>query len=930
MSQDDDGTAEHLLSVISEVVAATRPTRSTPPVRLDSRLDTELGLDSLSVAETLVRLEAAFGVSLPEAVLATAETPDDLLRAVVAAGPRRPAPSVQAGPRHAEADADAVAAPSTTSTLVDVLRWHAARHPERVHIRLLADGGLTSMTYDDLDRDARAVAAGLAGREVPAGSSIAIMLPTGRGYFATFFGALYAGCVPVPIYPPGKPSVLEEHLLRQAGVLDNARAVVLVTVAQARGLARLVAPRIPTLRHVLTPEELQAAPASAPLPASAGDTALLQYTSGSTGAPKGVVLTHRNLLANIRATGEAGGIRPTDVFVSWLPLYHDMGLIGSWLLSLTFGLPFVVMSPLAFLARPSRWLWAMHEHGGTVSGGPNFGFELCLRHADAEGLDGLDLSRWRIAFNGAEPVSPATVTRFAERFAAHGLDPGAITPVYGLAESAVALTVPPIGRGAVIDRVERDPLARHGRAVPAHADEPTAVSFVACGPPIPGHRVRIADEAGATLGERRQGRVQFTGPSATSGYHRNPEATRELFDGDWLDSGDLGYLAEGDLYLTGRVKDLIIRAGRNLHPSEIEEAVGTIDGVRKGCVAAFPTTDPVGGTEHLVVVAETRTTDAEERAHLSERVTAMVGDVTGTPPDRVVLAPPGAVPKTSSGKIRRAETRRRYEHEQLAPRQRAVWLQVLRLALPTLPARLRRTASSALDTAYGVYARAVFALVGAVVWVVVAVLPGSSRRWRLVRSAGRGLLGALGVPFTVQGQEHLPSTGAYVVAANHSSHVDPLALAMVLERPPVFAAFRGIAHNPLTRIFLRRMGVHFVERGDRRRGLEDTQRLTALVRAGRPVVFFPEGRRSPSPGLEPFRMGAFRVAVDADVPIVPVTIRGTRRVLPVGRRLPRRGPVTVVLTPPERATAGGWQGAVELQHRVRAAILEHCGELDLS
>jgi acyl-CoA synthetase (AMP-forming)/AMP-acid ligase II len=308
-----------------------------------------------------------------------------------------------------------------------------------------------------------------------------------------------------------------------------------------------------------------------------------------------VVLSHANLLANIRAMGQAGDIQPTDVFVSWLPLYHDMGLIGSWLLSLYFGIPFVVMSPLAFLARPARWLWAIHEHGGTVSGGPNFGYELCLRRIDDRDLEGLDLGSWRLAFNGAEPVSPSTVTRFAERFAEVGLRPGAITPVYGLAESSVALTVPPLGRGVLIDRVAREPLARSGQALPAATTMRRPPGSWPAGercrttrfgsPTGRARRSANARRAVSSSGVRRR-------PPAT---YRNRAATRRLFDGDWLDSGDLGYLADGELYLTGRVKDVIIRAGRNLHPAELEEAVGAVPGCPQGLCGGLPDDRPDGG-----------------------------------------------------------------------------------------------------------------------------------------------------------------------------------------------------------------------------------------------------------------------------------------------------------------------------------------------
>jgi acyl carrier protein len=924
--------ADVLLAAVGVVVRDLHPGPYVPAVRLDAHLERELGLDSLAVMELLARLEEAFGVTLPEDELATAATPRDLLDLVLAAEPGRGRAAVPPTVRPPSGGDGDTAAPDDVPSLVDVLRWHAEQHPDRTHLRVVGGESDTELTYGDLWGEAVAVAGGLRERDVSVSGSVALMLPTGRSYFAAFCGALLAGCVPVPIYPPARPSQLEEHVRRHVRILDNARTEALITVDDARPVARLLAPLVPSLRHVTTVERLQraspASPATVRSPA-ASTTALLQYTSGSTGDPKGVVLTHANLLANIHAMRRAGRIGPSDVFVSWLPLYHDMGLIGSWLTSLVAGIPFVVMSPLTFLARPARWLWAMHEHGGTLSGGPNFGYELCLRRTDDAELEGLDLGSWRIAFNGAEPVSPDTVTRFAERFAPFGLDRGAITPVYGLAECSVALTVPPPGRGPRIDVVERETLARTGRAVPASSGGRDTVRFVACGPALPGHELRIVDDHGTDVGDRIQGRVQFRGPSATSGYHRNPTATRRLLHGGWLDTGDLGYLVDGELHLTGRVKDLIIRAGRNLHPSELEEAVGGLEDVRRGCVAAFPAADPRTGTERLIVLAETRATSDAARREIDRRVRETSTDLLGAPPDEVVLAAPGTVPKTSSGKIRRATARARYERGGLAPATRPPWAQLLRLTATSLVARTRLAARATTTRLRGGLALGLFALSVLVVWPLVAALPGLDRRWRVVRGAGRLLLRATGTPLTVEGADRLPADRPYVVAANHASNLDALVVALVLPPPVVFAAIEGLAVNPLVRVFLRRLEVHLVERADRRRGPRDVAALTEAVRAGRVVAFFPEGRRSRSVGLERFRMGAFVVAADADAPVVPLALRGTRAILPAGRRLPRRGRIEVTVCEPLTTAEIGWEGAVTLHHATRAAILSRCGEPDL-
>ena len=420
-------TAEALLGVVD---AALRELNAgapgVPAVSLQSRLDRDLGFDSLARMELLLRTERAFGVELPQDTLQRAETVADLLQAVQqcaaagAAAPRAERHGACAEHRGTAADT-AVAAPgvAAATTLLDVLAWHVQAHPDQTQIVLLHDDVEQTISYRQLADASSAVAAGLQRAGVVPRQCVAIMLPTSPEYFSTYFGILMAGAIPVPIYPPARASQLEDHVLRHAGILDNAHAVLLVTVPEAMGVARLLQARVPGLRQVATAQQLAATGIQPAAVAVRGDDiAFIQYTSGSTGHPKGVALTHDNLLANIRAMVQAIQATPRDVFVSWLPLYHDMGLIGAWLGSLYVGFPLVVMSPLAFLARPLRWLQAIDRWRGTLSAGPNFAYELCLKRIDDAALAGLDLSSWRLAFNGAEAVSPDTVRRFAERFAA--------------------------------------------------------------------------------------------------------------------------------------------------------------------------------------------------------------------------------------------------------------------------------------------------------------------------------------------------------------------------------------------------------------------------------------------------------------------------------------------------------------------------------
>jgi acyl carrier protein len=924
-----DASARRLLALIEDLVAETRSRRRVD-VGLDDSLERELGLDSLARVELLLRTERAFDVSLPDHLLNSIETPRDLLRSVLAASG---APAAIADHNiKILATGGEQRAPQAATTLLEVLDWHVAQHPSQLHIHLYGeDDKERPITYAELAAGARSVAAQLLERGLEPGNAVAIMLPTGADYFFVFFGILAAGGVPVPIYPPTRLAQIEDHLRRHAAILANAQARILVTVPEARSVALLLRAQIESLKSVVTAGDLVGGGRlTQPSRSGAQDIAFLQYTSGSTGNPKGVVLTHANLLANIRAMGEVVAPDANDVFVSWLPLYHDMGLIGAWFCSLYFGFPLAIMSPLAFLARPQRWLWAIHRHRGTLSAAPNFAYELCVRKIADRDLEGLDLSSWRCAFNGAEPVSPDTLAAFQRRFAPYGLRSEAITPVYGLAESSVGLCLPRPGRGAVVDNVQREPFTASGQALPALADDPQALRFVGCGVPLPGHQVRIVGGTGFELGERQVGRLQFKGPSATSGYYRNAEDTRKLFVGDWLDSGDYAYVAAGEAYLAGRAKDMIIRGGRNLYPYELEQAVGNIAGIRRGCVAVFGSREPESGTERLVVLAETRETDPERQQALRRAVNDCAIDLLGMPADDVVLVRPHTVLKTSSGKIRRAASREFYERGGKAARPAPVWWQFVRLAWTSAVPQLRRWQGAAGAWGYVAYAWLVFWLLAPAVWLAVAATASPERSRRLIHGAARLLLRLMRTPLLVSGLENLPHTPC-VLAANHTSYLDGILLAAALppDYPYSFVAKREFLDHFVARLFLQGIGCVFVERFDARQGVEHAGQVAEALQEGRMLVFFPEGTFDRRPGVRPFRSGAFSVAVRAGASLVPVAIRGARSMLRENDWFPYRGAASIAIGTAIRPSGSEWRDVVELRDRVRAEILKHSGEPDL-
>ncbi len=935
--QAQDALVRRLLGVVSTMLGELRPGAPLRPPGLDDSIERDLGFDSLSRAELVLRIERDFAIRLPEGLAAKARTLRDLLDAVLRGGPLAttaawpPAPALPPEP--------IVGTPERAATMVEAFRWHVERHPDREHIALIeGDEVSESISYGGLWAEAASIATGLAARGIGAGDAVAIMMPTGSGFFRAFLGAMRLGAVPVPMYPPLRWSEIEEHVRGRAAILANSLARVLVTVPEAMLVGRIARAELPGLQHVVSVDELRgsggnasAAVATSLREAASGPgTAMLQYTSGSTGDPKGVILSHDNLLANIRAMGAAAAVTSGDRFVSWLPLYHDMGLIGAWLGTMYHGVPLVLMSPADFLARPSRWLWAIQRHRGTISAGPNFAYEIVASKVPDEDLQGLELGSWRLAFNGAEPVRATTLERFAARLARHGFDRRAMTPVYGLAESAVGLAFPPLARGPLVERIDSQVLANQGVAIPLTGTGRAALDVVSCGRPLPGHEIRAVDDSGRELPARAEGRIEFRGPSATAGYHRNADATAKLFRGAWLDTGDVGYIAGGEIFLTSRAKDLIKRGGHNIHPYDLEAAVGDIPGIRKGCVAVFGTMDPGSGTERVVVVAESSQTDPAVREALRNRIMALAGVHLDGPADDVRLVPARTILKTSSGKIRRTACRDLYERGLLEAGRPAVWRQIATLFGQALVARLHRGAQGLGRAAWGIGAWLVFASMATLGVLALPLLPTPQARRRLARVVARSIVKGLRVPLAVVGSEHLRAGAPAVLIANHASYVDAIVLVAALPSDVHFVAKREFDRTPVMGSALRRLDARFVDRVDPARGVEDTRELVAAAQRGETLLFFPEGTFSRAPGLGAFRIGGFVVAAEAGVPVTPVVIRGTRSVLRDERWLPVRGPVEVGIHPPIQPDGNDWSAAVRLRDRTREIMLLACGEPDLA
>jgi len=471
----------------------------------------------------------------------------------------------------------------------------------------------------------------------------------------------------------------------------------------------------------------------------------------------------------------------------------------------------------------------------------------------------------------------------------------------------------------------------HRKAQPAPAEDPNPLRFVACGRPITGHEVRIVDETGLEVGERVEGRLEFKGPSATGGYYRNVEQTRRLFHGEWLDTGDRAYMAEGEVYVTGRVKDIIIRGGRHIYPDEVEEAVGALPGVRKGCVAAFGSPDPQSGTERLVLLAETRETDEAARDALRQSISHATLHILGEPPDDIVIAPPHTVLKTSSGKIRRSASRELYEAGLIGTRTHSVASQVARLVIHALVPQARRFIALAEELLYAVYAGIVLLTLAALTWLITAVTPKPAWAWMIGGVAARLFFKLIGTPLAVRGLQKLPRGTPSVLVANHSSYLDGVALIAALPVHYRFVAKRELKRQFVAGIYLRRLAAEFVERFDAQQSVEDANRLADLPAHGVSLAFFPEGTFTRAPGVMPFHLGAFAAAARSGAPVVPVAIRGTRALLRAEQWFARRGTLVITIGTPIVPPKDGrdvFSAAIMLRDAARAQILRDCGEPD--
>ncbi|MEZ5352422.1 MAG: AMP-binding protein [Bryobacteraceae bacterium] len=821
---------QQIVEIVRELLIEQGKDRAAANLSAKSSFQKDLGLASLDLVELVVRCETRLEMQIPDEIAEQADTPAGWAKAIRDGADSTAAQSAY---RIVPPSEEAIALPAGARNLAEVLYWHADKAHGRVHVHLLEEGKGQGVTCDRLVETSTRVARGLISLGLVRNDTVAILLPNGADFLDAFFGVTLAGGIPVPVYPPSDPARVAEYVERQVGALQSAGIRFLISFDGLENIARLLRVNVPTLIDITTVEQLReyGMRTSARFP-EPSPIALVQYTSGTLGRPRGAVLTHEAVLANVRAIGRALGVRPGDATASWLPLASDLGLVGCWLFSLYHATPLTLISPREFMDRPESWLWAIHDSHATMAAAPNFAYESCVRRAPLWALDGLDLSRWRVAINGGETVQPETMNRFASRFERFGFRRSALTPAYGLSENSVALAIADPGAEArLVDGV------------------------YSAGPPLEGHEIRVLDEHGVPVPEGVTGRIEFRGASQCYGYYRESVISElgrganvtDRGAGSWQDTGDRGFLRDGEIFLTGRVGDEIIRAGRVLAPQPIERAAGDVLGVVAGAAAAIGVQDRETGSERLVVIVESNADDDFERARVARSVHGAVRAAIGEDPGEVLVIAPGLLPRTSNGKLRRPEVRR-------------LWAE-RRLGVPAPPPRAQRNAllrQNAMALARRTVSRGI-----------------SKGKDALRLTAAR--MSAAGddpVPVVLDWMGRKPAPegtsmqGPVVIVSNRCTKWDALSIVSLVQGPCILAGEEGLADMP-----------PWASRLLRHRVARSTEDIRAALRAGTTVILLPDSPLGTTVARCRYRLSALEAAIAEGAPILPFGMQVIRNQL---------------------------------------------------
>ncbi|MBW1810089.1 MAG: fatty acyl-AMP ligase [Deltaproteobacteria bacterium] len=563
-----------------------------------------------------------------------------------------------------------------SSNLIDMLE-KGADDDELALTYLDRNNNESPKTYKDMLDGALTVATYLKNRGLKKGDKVLILLMTNELFSNSFFGTIMAGGIPVPASPPMTFGDIKKYLTNLAHIVKNCEAKFIITFPRIKKVIGSVLSADNFLRELILAKDIVSEKPSTPgFPSiDDDDPAFFQYTSGTTSLPKGVVLTHQALLSNSYGIMRGINAGPNLVGVSWLPMYHDMGLIGVLISGMYARGQLVFMLPESFVMNPVSWLKNMTKYRATATVAPNFAYHLCAQRISDEDLSSLDLSSLVITMNGAEPIDLQTLKIFEDKFKVAGFGDNVNFPVYGMAENCLAATFPQLGKRFEVEPTNRQKLETDGIATWADESDPNPYQAVSVGFPLAGQQLAIKAEDGSIVPQNRVGEIVIKSPSVMQGYYHNDIETAKVIRDGWLHTGDLGYVSKQRLFITGRAKEMIIKRGRNYYPYDIERAASNVSGVRKGCLVAFASSNSENGTEDLILVAETREVDQGKKTKIEQAIAAEILGAVGIKPDRIVLVPPRSIPKTSSGKLQRLLCRQRFNEGTLVKGLSDRWFQ---------------------------------------------------------------------------------------------------------------------------------------------------------------------------------------------------------------------------------------------------------------
>jgi fatty-acyl-CoA synthase len=894
-------------------------------VDLDTLWRDHLGLTSLARIELIRCIESQIKIKLDNQVIAGIDSLRQLMDAIIKLNLIQKN-FIQREHKAEQPDINL----SEANTLIEILLLYGQLNPERQHALFPDEQGKESIvTYGRLLENSLKIAQSLTDRGLVAGDIVGIMLPTHPIFLYTFFGVLVAKGIPMPIYPLLWPSMYESYAKYEAKILQNTNIRFLLTLQASPPLTRLLRQTVSGLKQVVTANELLANKKMAPISRIRKENiALIAHTSGSTGSPKGVVLTHQNILTNIQGFGEAIGVTKNDTVVSWLPLYQDMGLIGMLLNSFYHGIPITLLPPSAFLNRPERWLWAIHYHNATISGSPNFAYELCAQKIKPEYIEGLNLSTWRLAINGADKIHPMTIENFSKKFGHYGFKRQSFLPVYELAESSFCLAVASPKKELRVDKIERSLFENQGLAIETHThSEQASLQFVSCGKALAHHKVRVVDDKGNVLPDRRVGNLQFKGLSSMQGYYGDWEETRLIYQKGWWHTGDLAYLAEEEVFVTGRKKDMIIKSGRKVAPEEIEILVSQVSAIRHEGVIAF-SVDYAGG-EKLIIIAETSEINKSKRKKIIEEVKDKIRLILNIIPDQVILLPPNRIPKTYNSKLRRSVCKIFFLEGKFTKDVSILRRQLTKFKSQVILKTITYYLGKFGKVIYSIYVLPIFILTFLPIYLLIRIFPRFISA-TLCHYWAKIFFPLIFCPIKIVNKHNLYRDKNVIFVANHSSYLDAFLCFAVLPPKTRFVGKQELANAPIIRDVVRKLDHIMIDRGHFPEGiLKAEQKIKQIVSDKNTILIFPEGTFSYPEGLRPFKLGAFRVSVETNTALLPIAIHGTRQILREGEYLLKPRLITVTVGELILPQNEDWQEIIRLRREAYEQIARNCGEPSL-